>query len=337
MFSLLQEKRYFYQFTTNNKNGRLENLFFIHPTSMTLWRAFPWVIEIDSTYKTNIYNMPLVEIVGVTSTGKTFSLAYAFIVNEREANYQWVLRCLKSTLADSFAVRVVLTDRELALMRALKVVMPEAKQLLCRYHIWQNIIKHCEPALRMKKDVNIDRLNVWWKKVYQSRTFDEFKSNEKELKEKLAGFPGVYKYLTDNWLSPYREQFVSCWVDEHLNYQNHTTNRVEAEHHLLKEELRGKCTFTRILQCVDSVLISQEAEIRGQLGYSNGTRKGKHNYNCMKDLLGKVSLKALDIMADEIVRLDKVLKRHVNKCGCKVQSSCGLPCACKIAEYMQRG
>ena len=281
--------------------------------------------------------MPLVEIVGVTSTGKTFSLAYAFIVNEREANYQWVLRCLRSTLADSFAVRVVLTDRELALMRALKVVMPEAKQLLCRYHIWQNIIKHCEPALRMKKDVNIDRLNVWWKKVYQSRTFDEFKSNEKELKEKLAGFPGVYKYLTDNWLSPYREQFVSCWVDEHLNYQNHTTNRVEAEHHLLKEELRGKCTFTRILQCVDSVLISQEAEIRGQLGYNNGTRKGKHNYNCMKDLLGKVSLKALDIMADEIVRLDKVLKRHVNKCGCKVQSSCGLPCACKIAEYMQRG
>nr|XP_043616095.1 uncharacterized protein LOC122588013 [Erigeron canadensis] len=41
MFSLLQDKNYFYQFTTNSKNGQLENLFFMHPTSMTLWRAFP--------------------------------------------------------------------------------------------------------------------------------------------------------------------------------------------------------------------------------------------------------------------------------------------------------
>nr|XP_043615908.1 protein FAR1-RELATED SEQUENCE 5-like [Erigeron canadensis] len=194
MFSLLQEKNYFYQFTSNSKNGRLENLFFMHPTSMILWRAFPWVIEIDSTYKTNVYNMPLVEIVGVTSTSRTFNYAYVFIINEQEANYRWVLQSLKCTLVEGFAIRVVLTDRELALMRALKVVRPESKQLLCRFHIWQNINKHCEPTLRLK-DVSIERLKVWWTGVYESRTVDHFNSNEKELKKKLKDFPSVYNYL----------------------------------------------------------------------------------------------------------------------------------------------
>nr|XP_043638123.1 uncharacterized protein LOC122609128 [Erigeron canadensis] len=282
--------------------------FFMHPTSMTLWRAFPWVIEIDATYKTNVYNMPHVEIFGVTSTGRTFSLAYAFIVNEQEANYQWVLQSLKSTLVEGFVVRVVLTDREQALMKALKVVMPEAKHLLCRFHIWQNITKHCKPALRLK-DVDIEKLHIWWRRVYESWTIDKFKSYEKELKKKLTDFPAVY---------------------------SHTTNRVDVEHHLLKEELKGKCTFTRTLHCVDSVMIGQETEIRGQLRYSKGTMLGKHNYKSMKALLGKVSHKALDIMADEIIRLDKQLKKQVKKCGCKVQFSCGLPCAYKIPEYMQR-
>nr|XP_043630472.1 protein FAR1-RELATED SEQUENCE 5-like [Erigeron canadensis] len=88
MFSLLKEHNYLYYHTTNSVSGRLENLFFIHPTSFKLWRAFPYVIQIDATYKTNMYNMPLVEIVGVTPTNRTFSISYAFIISEQEHNYR---------------------------------------------------------------------------------------------------------------------------------------------------------------------------------------------------------------------------------------------------------
>jgi hypothetical protein len=88
----------------------LTNLFFVHPKSLDIWRAFPWIIEIDATYKTNLYNMPLVEIVGVTPTGKTFSIAHAIIENERHAAYTWVLQCLRSTLDEGFVVRVTKKD-----------------------------------------------------------------------------------------------------------------------------------------------------------------------------------------------------------------------------------
>lgn len=97
--------------------------------------------------------------------------------------------------------------------------------------------------------------------------------------------------------------FVSCWVDEHLNYRNHTTNRVESEHSVLKAELKGRCTFYRVLQCVNAVVISQHTEIKGQLEQSRAYINGKHNLPCFKNLHGVVSHTALEIMLGEINRL----------------------------------
>ncbi|XP_028072522.1 uncharacterized protein LOC114274748 [Camellia sinensis] len=47
------------------------DLFFAHPVSLDLLRAFPRVLLMDCTYKTNRYCLPLLEIAGVTSTEKT--------------------------------------------------------------------------------------------------------------------------------------------------------------------------------------------------------------------------------------------------------------------------
>jgi len=38
----------------------------------------------DNTYKTNKYLLPLLEIVGVTSTRLTLSVAFAFLSSERK-------------------------------------------------------------------------------------------------------------------------------------------------------------------------------------------------------------------------------------------------------------
>ena len=50
------------------------DLIWTHPSSIDLLRAFPHVLIMDCTYKTNRYRMPLLEIVGVTSTDMTFSV-----------------------------------------------------------------------------------------------------------------------------------------------------------------------------------------------------------------------------------------------------------------------
>jgi len=41
----------------------------------------------DNTYKTNKYRLPLLEIVGVTSTSLTFSTTFVLMSSEREKNF----------------------------------------------------------------------------------------------------------------------------------------------------------------------------------------------------------------------------------------------------------
>ncbi|GJR15593.1 retrovirus-related pol polyprotein from transposon TNT 1-94 [Tanacetum coccineum] len=63
LMSLLHTQGYVHDYDTHPVTNELEALFFVHPSSFKIWRAFPHVLIIDATYKTNIYKMPFVEIV----------------------------------------------------------------------------------------------------------------------------------------------------------------------------------------------------------------------------------------------------------------------------------
>ncbi|KAI9913225.1 hypothetical protein PsorP6_006225 [Peronosclerospora sorghi] len=69
----------------------------------------------DSTYKTNRFGMPLLNIVGITATYGTFNAGFAFIPYETEEEYVWAL--------ENFSVVAVpadiVTDREISLMNAI--------------------------------------------------------------------------------------------------------------------------------------------------------------------------------------------------------------------------
>ncbi|KAD4585037.1 hypothetical protein E3N88_22638 [Mikania micrantha] len=58
------------------------------------------------------------DIVGVTSTHHTFCIAHAFVSKEKEENYHWVLERVKDMLDKCMEPRVIITDRDLALMNA---------------------------------------------------------------------------------------------------------------------------------------------------------------------------------------------------------------------------
>ena len=71
----------------NSEETTFEDLFFAHAESIDMLNTFPTVLVMESTYKTNTYRMPLFEIVGVTSTKLTYSVAFSFLTFEKENNF----------------------------------------------------------------------------------------------------------------------------------------------------------------------------------------------------------------------------------------------------------
>ncbi|KAD6118680.1 hypothetical protein E3N88_09951 [Mikania micrantha] len=144
--NVLHSQRYIYYTYEDPETNIVEDIFFCQPKSNCWWRAFPHVLMMDATYKTNQYKLPFIQIVGVTSTHQTFSIAHAFVSKEREKNYVWVLEMAKSMLNKCMEPRVIITDRDLAIMSACRKVYPEAAKYLCRWHIDENIAKHCKAS-----------------------------------------------------------------------------------------------------------------------------------------------------------------------------------------------
>lgn len=99
---------------------------------------------LDCTYKTNIYNMPLLNCSGLTPSHRTFLCCGVFLRREGQADYVWALRALKDLLGGSYNPVVLITDNEKALLNAEQVVFPDANRILCRWRINKNITKNCK-------------------------------------------------------------------------------------------------------------------------------------------------------------------------------------------------
>ena len=189
-FSMLDRNNYEH-FDSVDESNTVQAVFFMHPKSKIMWRAFPHVLLMDSTYKTNLYKMPFVQMVGVTSTLKTFSVCHAFINLEREENFIWVLERLKSTLEDeSIMPRVIVTDRDLALVKALSSVFRNSVHLLCRWHISENIGRHCKAGFSAQDWGRFEHL---WSVLINSETPDMYEFNYDRLYKRLVPeHSGIY-------------------------------------------------------------------------------------------------------------------------------------------------
>ncbi|XP_027189389.1 uncharacterized protein [Cicer arietinum] len=63
--------------------------------------------------------MPLLEIIGVTSTEMTFYVGFAYLQSERVDNFTWALQMVKEQITNG-EVEVIVTNRDLALMNAVE-------------------------------------------------------------------------------------------------------------------------------------------------------------------------------------------------------------------------
>ncbi|CAI0541997.1 unnamed protein product [Linum tenue] len=136
---------------------RVTRLFLCHPESIRMLLAWYFVVLIDSTYKTNKYKQPLVQLIGVSPVKKNFNIGFALISDETKETYAWVLMQLKIVLGDRTPVAFV-TDKAGGLGVSLQQIFPSSAHLLCVWHMKKNI-----EAKMMQLGIGRDSANgLYW-------------------------------------------------------------------------------------------------------------------------------------------------------------------------------
>lgn len=90
LYKCITDSGYVSHNKVNGESNQLECLFFAHPVSVQLCKMFPCVFLLDCTYKTNRYKLPLLCIMGVTSTNRSFYAAFVFMSSEVQASYTFL-------------------------------------------------------------------------------------------------------------------------------------------------------------------------------------------------------------------------------------------------------
>ena len=120
---------YFVQYLKDDDDN-LVHLFLSHPECVQMVSSWYFVIMIDSTFNTNAYRKPVIQLVGVTPVRKNFSIGFAFVDNEKTESYVWVLECLELMLGRREPTAFV-TDKERGLAAAFRTVFTKTPHLLC--------------------------------------------------------------------------------------------------------------------------------------------------------------------------------------------------------------
>lgn len=231
LMSRLVEHNYIEWHRTNDATGCVTEIFWSHPTAGDLLRAFPRVLLMDCTYKTNMYKFSLLEIVGVTSTELTFSVAFVLMECEKEDNYTWVLEKLKGMMVkDTLPTEmvkdalptVIVTERKLALMNAIATVFPDATNLLCRWHIEKNVLAKCK---KMFDNNKWEAFLHGWNTLVLSSSIAAYEEHLRALKRDFGMYPAALDYVECFWLGGLKERFVGAWMDSVMHFGNVTSNR----------------------------------------------------------------------------------------------------------------
>ena len=131
---------YFFKYLVD-KDGHLKGLFWSDTQSRLDYEAFGDVVVFDSTYRTNKYNLPFVPFVGLNHHRSTVIFGCGIISHETNEVYEWMLQTFSEAMSQKHPISVI-TDGNLAMQRAIRMVWPDSYHRLCVWHIQQNIVRH---------------------------------------------------------------------------------------------------------------------------------------------------------------------------------------------------
>ncbi|XVF26332.1 hypothetical protein REPUB_Repub14bG0007100 [Reevesia pubescens] len=227
----------FYMQYTTDEEKQIKNIFWVDSTSRSDYACFGDVLAFDTTYNKNTFNLPLLVFIGVNHHHMTTIFGLALLTNEDAESFIWALNTFLDCMMNKKPIYVV-TDEDLAMRKALKMVLPGVRHRLCSWHISRNA-KANIPNLDFVQDFKAC-MKSWW-------TIDKFERAWVEMVEKYA--------LKDHqWINEmYRKKhmWAQAYLSGHFFETLRSTSRYEGINALIAFLTKEKKTLLEFVRALE--------------------------------------------------------------------------------------
>lgn len=100
---------YFYYDLQVDSQNVIKNVFWSHASQRAEYRDFRDVVTFDTTYKTNMYSMPLAMFVGSNHQLQNVVFGQALLQDEQANTFEWLFGAFQNCMSGSRDPRCILT------------------------------------------------------------------------------------------------------------------------------------------------------------------------------------------------------------------------------------
>nr|CAH8828288.1 unnamed protein product [Trichobilharzia regenti] len=191
---------------------------------MELYKQFPEVVGIDSTYNTNKGKYSLFQLLVTDNFGRGRPVLFAWTRKEFKRDVVWILDCFRQIMEDTSKTESFIMDCAQAEIAAVKLTHRQAHIVLCSFHV-------CRAFCRKTRNPIVKNYLC---RLVQCKRRSEFNFYFRVISRLDAN---VSQYLQRRWMHR-RELWAACFRDNVLTFGNDTNNRVESSHKQMKRYLQ---------------------------------------------------------------------------------------------------
>jgi hypothetical protein len=270
--------------------------------------------------------MPLLHFVGFSNVGKSFSVGFCFLKAECKEDYLWALKSWLDCFVNP--PDVLVTDHENALINAASVLFPTTNQVLCIWHLNQNILKNCKPLFTEAKLNEYETFYAEWTNLIFLHSIENFENEYITFKNKWSLYPRAIMYIQQN-VYPHKERFVAAYTSRFRHFGSISTSRAEGLNGQIKkyivssrEDLLNVCKALKLaveLQINEINIMIEQQKIVNNHKFDSFFSKVKN----------KISVYALDMILEQLA-----LERPLNDCRNSFFTVYGIPCAHRLDKKL---
>lgn len=204
-----------------------------------IFRAFPQVVMVDTTHGTNRNRYKLFSFVVHDVFGKGQYVQHALVVSETKDNLRCAVEFFKKNNPEWHKIEVFVLDKAFHEKDVLQEEIPQARQLLCHFHVQEWL--HLQVARRTTgKKAEKDLLKGTVSALIAAKSAEDYRIQKQALLEQLGGDEKheFYQFFLLHWVSC-KEQWTAYLRGDVPHLRNNTNNCIEAKWGAIKKCIKS--------------------------------------------------------------------------------------------------